>query len=667
MTVDTSFQQRQAELIASDIEGYLLQHEQKDMLRFLTCGSVDDGKSTLIGRLLYDSKMIYEDQLAAVMKDSKIHGTTGDDFDPALLTDGLKAEREQGITIDVAYRYFSTDKRNFIICDAPGHEQYTRNMATGASHCNLAVILIDARHGILPQTRRHSFIAALLGIKHLVVCINKMDAVGYDEQAYRKIRKDYEGFAARLEVSDIHFMPISALKGDNVVEPSPNMPWHRGEPLLSYLEDVQIASDRNLIDMRFPVQYVLRPDLNFRGFCGTVASGVVRKGDEIMVLPAGRRTRVKSILTYEGELEAAFPPMAVTLTTETEVDISRGDMIAHVRNLPHTGNDFEAFVVWMHETPLKPGSTFDLKAAANLVPATVTDIRYEFDVNALKRHPADQLALNAIARITVKTHRPVCVDSYARNPHTGNFILIDRISNATVAAGMILDRDPGDRLSSGDRDEAPVPNRFVHAHHSRVSRTAREQRIGQRAGTIWITGIPKAGKSAIAYSLEHTLFEQKRLAVVLDGENLRTTVSADLGFTADDRRENVRRAAATARLLNDAGIIVIVALVSPYEEDRESARRLIAPGTDDTPEGWFLEVHLDCPESVCRERDTDGLYDKADRGEIEYFSGVTAPYEPPARPDLRIETHTTDIDAAVALILNELQIRQDDLAHKQQR
>ena len=652
MQANTSFQQRQADLIATDIEGYLRQHEQKDMLRFLTCGSVDDGKSTLIGRLLYDSKMIYEDQLAAVMKDSKVHGTTGDDFDPALLTDGLKAEREQGITIDVAYRYFSTDKRNFIICDAPGHEQYTRNMATGASHCDLAVILIDARLGVLPQTRRHSFIATLLGIKHLVVCINKMDAVGYDQAIYRRIRKDYEGFAARLEVNDIHFMPISALKGDNVVEPSANMPWHRGEPLLSYLEDVQIATDRNLIDMRFPVQYVLRPDLNFRGFCGTVASGVIRKGDAVTVLPAGNRTRIKSILTYDGELDEAFPPLAVTVTTESEVDISRGDMLAHVHNVPQTGNTLEASVVWMHETPLQPGTVFNLKAASNQVPATVTAIRYAFDVNTLQRHSAETLELNGIARVTIHTHRPICFDSYVRNQATGSFILIDRISNATLAAGMILDRDPGEHVTPSDA-APPATAAFVHPQHPAVGRAEREQRLGQRAGTIWLTGLPKTGKSAIARALDRALFDQGRTAVVLDGETLRTTVSAGLGFSADERRENVRRAAATARLLNDAGIVAIVALVSPYAADRTAARSLIV-GPQDDATGWFLEVHLQCPEAIRRERDTEGLYAKADRGDIAYFSGVTAPYEDPGAADLAIDTQETPIQVAVETILDRL-------------
>ncbi len=660
MKKTSSFQQQQAAWISTDILGYLRQHELKDMLRFLTCGSVDDGKSTLIGRLLYDSKMIYEDQLAAVMKDSKVHGTTGDDFDPALLTDGLKAEREQGITIDVAYRYFSTDKRNFIICDAPGHEQYTRNMATGASHCELAIVLIDARNGVMPQTKRHSFIATLLGIKHLVVCINKMDAVGYDETIYRRIRREYEGFAAKLDVADIHFLPISALKGDNVVEPGTNMPWFKGEPLLSYLENVQIASDRNLIDFRFPVQYVLRPNLDFRGFCGTIASGIVRKGDDIAIMPSGKRTRIASVLTFDGEIDEAFAPMAVTVTTTDEVDTSRGDMMVHINNLPQVGNDFEAMLVWMSEKPLTPGAQYVLKTTSNMVPASVDRIRYQFDINTLKRHPTDALPMNGIGRAAISTHRPICFDSYSRNRNTGGFVLIDRVTNATLAAGMILDREPNAIVPDKPRHEEPVSH-FIRSHRSLVTAAERERRLNQRARTIWLTGLPKSGKSTIAYALERRLFDSGSQAVVLDGENLRATVSADLGFSADDRREHVRRAAAAARLLNDAGIIAIVALLSPYADDRAAARRLIesVPGTADgdgptAPSRRFVEVLVDCPIAVCRQRDTDGLYEKADRGEIEHFSGVTAPYEAPRHPDITLKTAESDVAACVAQLIRRL-------------
>jgi len=636
MSTEASFQQREADLIRDDIEGYLHQHEHKDMLRFLTAGSVDDGKSTLIGRLLYDSKMIYEDQLAAVMNDSAIHGTTNDDFDPALLTDGLKAEREQGITIDVAYRYFSTDKRNFIICDAPGHEQYTRNMATGASHCDLSIVLIDARHGVMPQTKRHSFIASLLGIKHLVVCVNKMDIVDYSEDVYRQIRKDYEAFAAKLEVSDIHFMPISALKGDNVVDRSENMPWFQGAPLLSYLENVEVATDRNLIDLRFPVQYVLRPDLNFRGFSGTVASGIIRKGDDIMVLPSGNRSTVKSIVTFEGEHDEAFAPMAVTVTLEDEIDASRGDMLVHVNNTPQVGNEFDAMLVWMDDTPLKPGTQLMLKSTSNLVPATVETLRYQFDVNTLKREEAPDLHLNAIGRAVIHTHRPICYDSYSKNRNTGSFVLIDRLTNATLAAGMILDREPSDLV----HDKAPTTepkSKNIVRHESSVTADERAKRLGQSPKTVWLTGLPRSGKTTIAYALERKLFDDGKFAVVLDGENLRGTVSADLGFSADDRRENVRRAAATAKLLNDAGIIAIVASVSPYGDDRNMAK--IAVGKD-----RFIEAFVATPLETCKERDPE-LYAKAESGEIKLFSGVTAPYEAPTAPSILLDTTSEDASA----------------------
>lgn len=649
ITKDTSFINRDAELIENDIEAYLHQHERKDMLRFLTAGSVDDGKSTLIGRLLYDSKMIYEDQLATVMKDSAIIGTTGDDFDPALLTDGLKAEREQGITIDVAYRYFSTDKRNFIICDAPGHEQYTRNMATGASHCNLAIILIDARHGILPQTKRHSFIATLLGIKHLVVAINKMDAVDYDEEVYRKIRKDYEGFAAKLEVNDIHFMPISALKGDNVVDPGENMPWHKGEPLLSYLENVELASDRNLIDLRLPVQYVLRPDLNFRGFCGTIASGIIRKGDDIMVLPSGNRSKIKSIVTFNGEAKEAFAPMAITVTTEDEIDISRGDMIVHVNNNPHVGNEFDAMVVWMSEKPLKAGTQYLLKSTSNLIPATIKELRYQFDINELTRLPAPEMELNSIGRVSIHAHRPICYDSYSRNRNTGSLVLIDRVTNATLGAGMIIDREPGERTHTAQNDKEPK-SKNITTTRGLVSSETRSERLRQKPCTVWLTGLPKSGKTTIAYSLEKRLFDDGYLPTVIDGENLRSTLSSDLGFTADDRSENIRRASAAAKLLNGAGLLVITSFVSPYSEDRKQARKTIG---DDN----FIEIHINAPLEVCKERDTDGLYKKAEAGEIPLFSGVTAPYEVPKTPDITIKTDKTDISQAVETIISELTTR----------
>lgn len=629
---------------------YLRRHENKDLLRFLTAGSVDDGKSTLIGRLLYDSKMIYEDQLAALQKDSVLHGTTGDDFDPALLTDGLKAEREQGITIDVAYRYFSTDKRNFIICDAPGHEQYTRNMATGASHCDLAIILIDAEHGVMPQTKRHSFISSLLGIRHFVVAVNKMDLVGYSEARFLEIRRDYEAFAAKLEVADVHFTPISALKGDNVVERSGNMPWHKGAPLLAYLEDVQVASDRNLIDFRFPVQYVLRPDATFRGFSGTVSSGIVRKGDDVVVLPAGRRTRVSSIVTFDGEREEAFAPMAVTLTTEDEVDISRGDMLAHVNNVPEVRTEFEAMLVWMHEVPLKAGNNYLLKSTTSTVPATVECLRYRYDIHTLRREDASTFDLNHIGRTAIRVHRPFCHDAYSRNRRTGAFVLIDRLTNATVAAGMILEQSPGSGTTFPDARRAAqdgVASRNITREGSLVSGEERRNLLGHGSATVWLTGLSGSGKSTIAKALEKRLVADGALAYILDGDNVRHGLNRDLGFSPEDRTENIRRIAEVAALMNNAGVLVITAFISPYREDRENARKIIG-------EDQFIEVFLDVPADICEQRDPKGLYKRARAGEIQGFTGIDAPYEAPETPSIALDTSRHTVEEAVEAITAKL-------------
>src|SRR6478736_2388666 len=431
---------QQVEPLNEDIHTYLQRNQRKELLRFLTCGSVDDGKSTLIGRLLHDTKGIYEDQLAAVKRDSAKHGTTGTgEVDLALLTDGLKAEREQGITIDVAYRYFSTDKRKFIIADTPGHEQYTRNMATGASTCQLAIILIDARHGVMPQTRRHSFIVSLLGIKHVVVAINKMDLVNFSEERFEEIKREYAGFVAKLDIPDVQFIPMSALRGDNVVDKSAAMPWYQGPPMLNHLETVHIASDRNLEDMRFPVQYVLRPNLNFRGFAGTIASGILRRGDEVVVLPSGRRSRVRSIVTYEGEVPEAFSPMAVTVTLEDEIDVSRGDMLVHPGNQPHVSAQVEAMVVWMAERPFVPGRSYWVKQTTRTVSGEIADLRYAVDVNSLEKRPAGQLAMNEVGHVLLGLTQPLAYDPYKINPATGAFILIDRLTNNTVGAGMILE------------------------------------------------------------------------------------------------------------------------------------------------------------------------------------------------------------------------------------
>ena len=472
-----------ADRIRDDIVGYLRQHEEKDLLRLLTCGSVDDGKSTLIGRLLYDTRMIYEDQLAAVIKDSLVHGTTGTDFDPALLTDGLKAEREQGITIDVAYRYFSTSKRKFIIADTPGHEQYTRNMATGASNCNLAVVLIDARNGVVTQTKRHSFIVSLLGIRHVLVAINKMDLLDWSQDVYETIRRDYNDFVARLGFGDIHFIPISALHGDNIVTPSPNLPWYRGPTLLHHLENVNIVTDRNLIDLRFPVQYVIRPNLDFRGFAGTVASGVLRVGDEVMALPSKQLSRVKSIVTQDGTLDGAFPPMAVTVTLADEIELSRGSLLVHPNNVPRVDSNVEAMLVWMDETPAREGTSFLVKHATNVIPGALAEIRYRMDVNSMRRMPAAEpgqpaaLRLNEIGRVHLTLHRPLAFDPYTRNRQMGAFILIDRLTNATVAAGMIVDRAIGRGRRAG-KDEPVSQN--LSQETSAVSLDQRQALLRQR-------------------------------------------------------------------------------------------------------------------------------------------------------------------------------------------
>lgn len=641
---NTNYQVREQDLIRNDVSAYLRRHEEKDMLRFLTCGSVDDGKSTLIGRLLYDSHMIYEDQLAAVMKDSKVHGTTDSSFDPALLTDGLKAEREQGITIDVAYRYFSTEKRSFIICDCPGHEQYTRNMATGASHCDLAIILVDARHGVMPQTKRHSFIASLLGIRHLVVAVNKMDAVGYDEAVYEKIRKDTLAFAAKFQPTDLHFIPISALKGDNVVEASSNMPWYKGGPLLAYLENVELSTDRNLIDFRFPVQYVMRPNLNFRGFAGTITSGVVRQGDEIMVLPSGRRTRIKSIVTFEGERKEAFAPMSVVLTTETEVDISRGDILCHPNNQPNVDSEFDAMVVWMHETPLEANRSYLLKCAKQTIPVTIDQVRYRFDINQLNREPSPELEMNGIGRVGFVAHRPMAFDIYRRNRHTGSFILIDPVSNATMAAGMILEQRPASSRE-GVRGNEGSRSKHITWESSLVSPEERRGLMGHPAQTLWLTGLSGSGKSTIARALEARLISMGRKAFILDGDNIRHGLNRDLSFTPGDRKENIRRIAEVAALMNDAGLVVITAFISPYREDRAIAREIINSRPHDPAR--FVEVHVDTPIDVCETRDPKGLYEKARKGEIPHFTGVSAPYEAPEQAELTLPTVGLSVEACV--------------------
>ena len=638
----------QSELIASDIDAYLAQHECKELLRFLTCGSVDDGKSTLIGRMLIESKMVYEDQLAALEQDSQSHGTIGDRLDPALLTDGLDDERQQGITIDVAYRYFSTAKRKFIIADTPGHEQYTRNMATGASTCDLAIILIDARKGVLTQTKRHSFITSLLGVKHVVVAINKMDLVDYSQEVYEQIREDYIQFAARMSSDDVHFIPISALDGDNVVVRSGKMPWYDGNTLMHMLENVYIASDSNLQDFRFPVQYVNRPHLDFRGFCGTVASGTIKKGDEIMVLPARTTSRVASIVTFDGEIEEAFTPQSVTLMLEDEIDASRGDMIVRVGNQPRVAQRMDAMVVWMGEDPMVPGTRYLFKQTTKVVPGVLQSLRYRVDVNTLHREPAPTLELNEIGRCEIQLDDNIMFDAYKRNRSTGSMIIIDRITNVTVGAVMILDE-----MQSSDArdhwDDEPAST-SMHQEPSQVTDEEREARFGQRGATVLITGLTGSGKRLVAHALERRLFDSGRACTLLDGPKMRLGVSKDLGFTPEGRSENMRRAAECARLLNEAGLITIASFLAPRKEVRDKARDVV--GSD-----RFIEVFLDVPLEVCRERDTNGMYALADSGEIQDFPGVTSPYEEPVAADLTLAPHTDALDASVEKILELLKQR----------
>ena len=630
----------QSDLIATDIDAYLKQHEHKEMLRFLTCGSVDDGKSTLIGKLLYETKMIYEDQLAAIQRDSATHGTTGGDFDPALLTDGLKAEREQGITIDVAYRYFSTAKRKFIIADCPGHEQYTRNMATGASTCDLAIILIDARHGVMTQTRRHSFIVSLLGIKHVLIAINKMDLVGYSEEIYEKIKQDYKEFAVRLDMVDQHFIPLSALKGDNLIDHSENMPWYEGSTLMHHLENVHIASDRNLIDFRFPVQFVNRPNLDFRGFCGTVASGRIKKGEVVMALPSRKTSRIKSIVTFDGDIDEAFAPLSVTLTLTDEIDVSRGDMLVRPDNVPQMTDAFDATIVWMTDQPLTPGKQYWFKQGTKTAAGSISNLRYRIDVNTLHREEAPELSLNEIGRCQVRLNQPIAFDDYRRNRGTGAFIIIDRLTNVTVGAGMILDR-----TAAGSQDlwEAEADEN-LQSEQSEVTAAERAGRFGQQPATILITGLAGAGKTTLAHAVERKLFDMGRAVAVLDGQNMRRGISRDLGFTVADRSENLRRGAEAAKLFNEAGLICIAAFLAPEESVRQKTAEVVGRER-------FLVVHLEAPIEVCRARDREGLYAKADAGEIANFPGVSAPYETPPSPDLLLNTAELPVDECVKRVI----------------
>lgn len=594
-------------------------HANKDLLRFIACGSVDDGKSTLIGRLMLDAGAIYEDQIVALKRDSERHGTTGGAIDTALLLDGLEDERRQGITIDVAYRYFTTNKRKFIIADTPGHEQFTRNMATGASTADLAIILVDASKGVLTQTKRHAFLVSLLGIKHIILAVNKMDLVDYRQEVFEEIRDEFSRFAAKLDIPDIRFVPLSAVNGDNVSEPSSNTLWHADGSLLHQLETIYVGADRNLKDLRFPVQWVNRPDASFRGFSGKIASGAVRVGDEVVALPSGKTSKVQRIVTFDGDVPEAEAPLSVTITLADEIDITRGDMLARPGNQPKVSNKAESMLVWMSEQPLVPHRQYWFKSGNQKTSCEVESIRYQVDVNTLHREAASSLQLNEIGRCLISAHDPIVFDPYRRNRETGSFILVDRITHETVAAGMFLDESG---VAESDEPEATL----LHPVNSKISDDDRARAYSHRPKTFLITGMSGSGKTTFALELEKRFFEAGMIATVLDGENMRTGLSADLGFSKEECSENLRRAAEVARMLNDSGQICIAAFVAPEEAMREHFKQIVG-------EDRCYHIHMATPLEVCRERDTTGRYTAADSGDIRRFPGVHVPYEEPQEPD----------------------------------
>jgi bifunctional enzyme CysN/CysC len=605
------------------------------MLRFITCGSVDDGKSTLIGRLLYESQMLFEDQLSALESESKRLGTQGDELDFALLLDGLSAEREQGITIDVAYRYFSTDLRKFIVADTPGHEQYTRNMITGASTADAAVVLIDARKGVLTQTRRHSYLVSLIGIRHVVLAINKMDLVDWSEERFREIEDDYRAFAAEIGVHDVTCIPLSGLTGANVVDPSAEMPWYEGPTLIRYLETVEVDEDRmQLQPFRMPVQWVNRPNLDFRGFAGTIAGGTISPGDRIVSLPSGQTSEVARIVTYDGDLEIAVAGQSVTLTLTDEIDISRGDVIARADDRPGVASQFEATIVWMADEPMLPGRTYQVRIGGATASATLTPLKYKLNVNSLERLAATKLDLNEIGVVDVELDRPIAFDPYTENRETGGFILIDRISSATVGAGLLHFA-----LRRSDN---------VHWQAIDVDKTARAALATQRPCIVWMTGLSGSGKSTIANLVERKLHVMGRHTYLLDGDNVRHGLNKDLGFTDADRVENIRRVGEVAKLMVDAGLIVIASFISPFRAERRGVRALV-------DEGEFLEVFVDTPLAIAEERDPKGLYRKARAGALKNFTGVDSPYEAPEHPELRVDTSVLSPEEAADAVIAALE------------
>jgi bifunctional enzyme CysN/CysC len=625
-----------SDLIAEDIVGYLKAHEQKSLLRFITCGSVDDGKSTLIGRLLYESKLIFEDQLAALAADSKKMGTQGGDLDFALLVDGLAAEREQGITIDVAYRFFSTDRRKFIVADTPGHEQYTRNMVTGASTADVAVILIDARKGVLTQTRRHSYLVALLGIRNVVLAVNKMDLIGYDDEEFNCIVRSYREFARQIGIEEFTAIPMSALKGDNITEATSSMPWYTGPTLMSFLESVEIEEDSQQRPLRLPVQWVNRPNQDFRGFAGLIASGVIAVGDRVRTLPSGKESSVTRLVTMDGDLPRAVAGQSITVTLKDEIDVSRGDVLVKAEYPSGVADQFQATIIWMHEEPMLPGRPYLLKIGAKTVTASIAQPKYKVNVNTMEHLAAKQLELNEIGICNLNLDRAIAFDPYAENRETGGFILIDRITNDTVGAGLI--------------QFALRRAENIHWQALDVNKQARAEQKSQAAGVLWFTGLSGAGKSTIANLVEKKLHAMGRHTYLLDGDNVRHGLNKDLGFTDADRVENIRRVAEVSKLMVDAGLIVLVSFISPFRSERRLARDLLQPGE-------FIEIFVDTPLAEAEKRDPKGLYRKARRGEIKNFTGIDSPYEPPEHPEIHLDTTAEAAEASADAIIEQLRGR----------
>ena len=623
----------QSDLISNDIDAYLKAHENKSLLRFITCGSVDDGKSTLIGRLLYESKMIFEDQLTALEQDSKKVGTQGENIDFALLVDGLAAEREQGITIDVAYRFFATEHRKFIVADTPGHEQYTRNMATGASTADLAVLLIDARQGVLTQTKRHAFIASQLGVRNIVLAVNKMDLVDYSENVFNEIVEDFKAFAAQLDIPNLHAIPVSALVGDNVVDGSRFMHWYEGPSLLGYLEGVDVEAEETSLPFRMPVQWVNRPDLDFRGYAGRIAGGIIRTGDDIRVLPSGKQSKIARIVTMDSDLDEAVSGQSVTLTLTDEIDISRGDVIATSETPPEISDQFDTTIIWLSEEPMLPGRSYRMKTSSRLVSATVNAPKHKTDVNTLQKLPAKTLQLNEIGNCTLAVDRPIAFDSYAENRQTGSFILIDRMTNNTVGMGMI--NFPLRRAAN------------IHWQNLDINKAANAEQKGQNPAVLWFTGLSGSGKSTIANEVQRRLYATGRHSFILDGDNVRHGLNRDLGFTDADRVENIRRVAEVSKLMVEAGLITLVSFISPFRAERELARNLME-------EGEFIEIFVNTPLSVAETRDPKGLYKKARAGNLKNFTGIDSPYEAPENPEIEINTAEMSVEDAAERVIKGL-------------